>query len=74
MTQQQLDQELAETLGEDIREIRRHGFSLATADDPTFDLDDDNYPAQTIDWDSNYPGNRVVNVTSFDEYREPRAA
>ncbi|MEZ6096891.1 MAG: hypothetical protein R3C03_22165 [Pirellulaceae bacterium] len=50
MTQQELDRQLARHTGEDIREIRRRGFSLIDPFDSDFDPQPD-YPPQVIDWD-----------------------
>lgn len=51
MTQQQLDREVANFLGEDVREISRRGFSIADPAVVDFDLEPDDLPAQTLDWD-----------------------
>jgi hypothetical protein len=54
MTQQDLDLQVASTLGEDVREIRRRGFSIADPLEVAFDPDPDDYPSapQVVDWDS----------------------
>ena len=50
MTQNQLDHEVAHVLGEDVREIQRHGFTLADPDIVNFDPEPYLTP-QIIDWD-----------------------
>ncbi len=50
MTQKELNRHVASRTGEELREIRRRGFSildpLATDEDDELD-----YPPQVIDWD-----------------------
>ena len=50
MTQTQLDRMVAKATGEDLRSIRRRGFSIATFG---IDLepDPDQRPPQMVDWD-----------------------
>ena len=48
MTQTQLDRMVAKATGEDIRSIRRRGFSVATFG---IDLEPDQRPPQMVDWD-----------------------
>ena len=48
MTQTQLDRMVAKATGEDIRSIRRRGFSAATFG---IDLEPDQRPPQMVDWD-----------------------
>jgi hypothetical protein len=51
MTQQQLEQEVAEATGESLRTIRRRGFSLVNLADVNFDPEPNILPSQYIDWD-----------------------
>ena len=51
MTQHQLDREVATTLGEDIREVSRRGFSIADPADVYFDPEPDLLMPNIIDWD-----------------------
>ena len=48
MTQQQLDQAVAMATGEDVRDVRHLGFSIA---DPAEVLFDPYLPPQVVDWD-----------------------
>lgn len=50
MTQQQLDEAVALATGEDMREVRHLGFSLADPADVVFDPEPW-MPPQTVDWD-----------------------
>ncbi len=50
MTQRELDRHIASRTGEDVREIRRLGFSVADPFDTNFDPQPD-YPPQMVDWD-----------------------
>lgn len=54
MTQQELESEVAQSLGEDIREIRRRGFSIADPLEVNFDPEPDDFPSapQVVDWDA----------------------
>ena len=54
MTQQQLECELAMALGEDLREIKRLGFSVADPMEVNFDPEPDLLPPSVIDWDELY--------------------
>ncbi len=51
MTQQQLDRLVAEATGEDLRAIRRRGFSIANPVEVNFDPEPDQRPPQWVDWD-----------------------
>ena len=51
MTQQQLDRLVAAATGEDLRAIRRRGFSLANPLEVQFDPEPDQRSPQWIDWD-----------------------
>ena len=51
MTRRQLHTAVARATGEDLREIRRHGFSLADPAHVDFDPEPDQLPPQIIDWD-----------------------
>ena len=51
MTQQQLDRLVADATGEDLRSIRRRGFSIANPVDVNFDPEPDQRPPQWVDWD-----------------------
>lgn len=46
-----LDQEVALATGEDLRTIRRRGFSLVDPHRVNFDPEPDLLPPQFIDWD-----------------------
>ena len=46
-----LDQEVALATGEDLRTIRRRGFSLVDPHQVNFDPEPDLLPPQFIDWD-----------------------
>ena len=61
MTQQELELAVAKATGEDVPEIRRHGFSLVEPDDDNFDPEPDLRPPQIIDWDE-YDLRRNVSV------------
>ena len=54
MTQQQLDREVANHFGEDVREISRRGFSIADPADTNFDPEPDLRTPSVIDWDELY--------------------
>lgn len=51
MTQQQLDRLVSEATGEDLRAIRRRGFSIANPIEVNFDPEPDQRPPQWVDWD-----------------------
>ncbi len=51
MTQQQLDRLVADATGENLRAIRRRGFSIANPVDVNFDPEPDQRPPQWVDWD-----------------------
>lgn len=50
MTQSYIDQLVASATGDDLREIRRLGFSLVTPEGSDFEDDSTRFP-QTVDWD-----------------------
>ena len=56
MTQREIDREAAATLGEDVREVSRRGFSVADPGDVNFDPEPDLLGPSTIDWDELYGG------------------
>ena len=47
----ELDQAVATATGEDLRTIRRRGFSLVDPHDANFDPEPDLLPPQYVDWD-----------------------
>lgn len=49
--QDDLDCAVASATGEDLRFIRRHGFSLVDPHNANFDPEPDLLPPQFIDWD-----------------------
>lgn len=51
MTQHELNQLVADATGEDLREIRNRGFSLADPLEVDFDPEPYDLPPQMIDWD-----------------------
>jgi hypothetical protein len=51
MTQQDLDRAVSAATGEELREIRRRGFSIVDPQEVDFDMEPNDLPAQTIDWD-----------------------
>jgi hypothetical protein len=52
MTQRELNQAVARATGEDLREIRRRGFSIVNPDALGFDPEPDLLPPSRVDWDS----------------------
>ncbi|QDU59573.1 hypothetical protein Pan216_04030 [Planctomycetes bacterium Pan216] len=52
MTQHQLDRLVAQATGEDIREIKHLGFSLADPMEIDFDPEPDDFPVRLLDWDN----------------------
>ena len=50
MTQQQLDQAVAMATGEDVRDVRHLGFSIADPAEVLFDPEP-YLPPQVVDWD-----------------------
>lgn len=52
MTQQQLDRLVAKATGEDIRNIKRRGFSIIDPQTICFDPDPDQRSPQWVDWDA----------------------
>ena len=51
MTQNQLNQSVADATGEDIDDIRQRGFSLADPLEVNFDPEPCDLPPQVVDWD-----------------------
>ncbi len=51
MIQAQLDQQVAQATGEDLREVRFRGFSLADPMTVRFDPEPCDLPPQILDWD-----------------------
>ena len=51
MTQRELDQLVAAATGEDIRDIRNRGFSLADPLEVYFDPEPDDREPLMVDWD-----------------------
>ncbi len=51
MIQAQLDQQVAQATGEDLREVRFRGFSLADPLTVSFDPEPCDLPPQMLDWD-----------------------
>ncbi|WP_417381917.1 hypothetical protein [Gimesia sp.] len=51
MIQAQLDQQVAHATGEDLREVRFRGFSLADPLTVRFDPEPCDLPPQILDWD-----------------------
>jgi hypothetical protein len=51
MTQRQLNRFVASATGEEVREIRRRGFSIVDPDNIDFDPEPNDLPPQTVDWD-----------------------
>ena len=51
MTQDELNQAVAEMTGEDIRTVRQRGFSLMTPLEPADELDSCDPEENMIDWD-----------------------
>jgi hypothetical protein len=51
MTQNQLNQRVADATGEDIADIQQRGFSLADPLEVTFDPEPCDLPPQVVDWD-----------------------
>ena len=51
MTQNQLNQRVADATGEDIADIRQRGFSLADPLEVHFDPEPCDLPPQVVDWD-----------------------
>lgn len=74
MTQQQLDQQVADATGESLEEIKRRGFSEIESIDEYLDrcwIDHNEYPPvppQYIDWDAL---ERKRNVPVYDPPRCP---
>lgn len=51
MTQQELDNAVAEVTGETLCDVRRIGFSIADPLEVCFDPEPDDLPPNIIDWD-----------------------
>ncbi len=52
MTQSEIYLAVARATGDDLREIRHLGFSIADPDVVYFDPEPDNRPPQVVDWDA----------------------
>ena len=59
MTQFQIDQAVARTLGEDIRDVSKLGFSLLDPQVEFFDPECDCQDPQVLDWDGSIDGATV---------------
>ena len=55
MTQFEIDQAVAETLGEEIHNVQCHGFSLLDPQEEFFDPECDCQEPQVLDWDGDTP-------------------
>ena len=51
MTQRELEQLVAQATGEDLRQIRRRGFSIADPLEVGFDPEPDDRRPLVVDWD-----------------------
>jgi hypothetical protein len=51
MTQRELNRAVAEATGEDLREVRRRGFSIADPVDLDFDPEPNCIRPKAVDWD-----------------------
>lgn len=51
MSDTEFNQLVADATGEDLREIRRRGFSIADPLEVNFDPEPDDLPPNIIDWD-----------------------
>ena len=51
MTQTEIDAAVSQATGEDRRQIRRHGFSIADPEEVHFDPEPDQLPPSVVDWD-----------------------
>ncbi|EAQ80677.1 hypothetical protein [Blastopirellula marina] len=51
MTQNQIDRLVAETLGENLRDIQRLGFTLISPDQDDLNEESVEYLPQVLDWD-----------------------
>ena len=59
MTQSEINQAVAQTLGEDIREINRLGFGLLDPQVKFLDPECDTQDPQVLDWDASASGATV---------------
>jgi len=71
MTQNELNQLVADATGEDIAEVQHRGFSLADPAEIDFDPEPFDLPPQIIDWDE---VDLQRNVAVVDQPYLPRAA
>ena len=62
MTQNQLNQSVADATGEDIDDIRQQGFSQADPLEVNFDPEPCDLPPQVVDWDEVALQNNVAIV------------
>jgi len=74
MTQQDLDRAVSAATGEELREIRRRGFSIVDPADVDFDPEPDDLPAQVIDWDDYRSGRPSASVVAIDTFLQRRSA
>ncbi len=51
MTQTEIDAAVSQATGEDHRQVRQRGFSIADPDEVNFDPEPDQLPPNIIDWD-----------------------
>ncbi len=51
MSQAELDETIARSTGDDLREVQRLGFSVADPLDVNFDPEPYDLPPQVVDWD-----------------------
>lgn len=69
--QADLDTAVAQATGEDLRTIRRRGFSLVDPDKVNFDPEPDLLPAQFIDWDElEFARRDVLELPAFRNVRQ----
>ncbi|QDU96237.1 hypothetical protein [Lignipirellula cremea] len=73
MTQDQLDQCVANATGESLGDIRRMGFSLADPAESNFDPEPDDRMRQIVDWDQ-CDLERNVALVDQPPFRRQRAA
>jgi hypothetical protein len=69
MTQMELDHAVAACTGEEIREIRSRGFSIADPLETDFDPEPDDLPPQMVDWDQLELGRNVAVYDRQSEYK-----
>ncbi|QDU98778.1 hypothetical protein [Lignipirellula cremea] len=74
MTQQDLDDAVCAVTGEDLREIRRRGFSIADPTEVNFDPEPDDQPGQVLCWDDHHCGQPMPVVVGVDSFLPRRSA